>query len=129
VTAGTTYYVTVTTPRGTSSTGPADVFTFQPLVPKINAVGGLAPTVGLKSGGSAFGLTGTGFVNGMTVNFVEQVSGNPYPSVTLAATGVTVTGSTTVFASAPAVTLGSVYYVTVTTPGGTSTYGPVFTFS
>jgi hypothetical protein len=127
VTAGTTYFVTVSTPSGNSAQSSAAVFTYSPLTPTVTAI---SSTSGPVAGGTGMTVTGTGFVTGATVNFVKELLGIPtIPSVSIPATGVTVTGSTTINATSPAVTSGSTYYVTVTTPGGTSVYGPVFTYS
>jgi hypothetical protein len=125
VTVGTTYFVTVSTPSGSSSFGP--IFTFAPLTP---IVGGLTATAGPIAGGTGMTITGTGFVSGATVAFVKEVSGIPVvPAVSVPAAGATVTGSTTIILASPAVSGAGTYYVTVTTPGGTSAYGPTFTFS
>ncbi len=127
VTSGTTYFVVVTTSAGTSPYGP--VFTFAPLTP---TVAGLTSTSGSRTGGTGMTITGTGFVSGATVSFVKEVGGvpvSPVVSVLVPATGVSVTGSTTLGVSSPAVSGAATYYVTVTTPGGTSAYGPVFTYT
>jgi hypothetical protein len=125
VTTGTTYFVTVSTPSGSSSFGP--IFTFVPLTP---IVGGLTATAGSVAGGTGMTITGTGFVTGATIAFVKEVSGTPVvPAVSVSAPGATVTGSTTIEVASPAVSGPGTYYVTVTTPGGTSADGPIFTFS
>jgi len=79
---------------------------------------------------------GTGFVSGATsVNYVEESGGTPVGDnyvVSVPASQVTVNStSTTATAPAPAVTEGTSFYVTVTTPGGTSPYNSsaVFTYS
>ena len=125
VTSGTTYFITVHTPSGTSPTGAGDVFTFSPLVPTLSAI---TPNAGPDTGGTSFVLTGTGFVNGATVSFVKQTSGCG-SSNTLGATGVTVVSSTTITGSTPSVSAGAPYYVYVTTPSGSSSCYPVFTYT
>jgi hypothetical protein len=101
---------------------------WSPAVPTVTAI---TPTSGVITGNTPITITGTGFVSGATtVNFVQETGGNPGVSnVILTATGVSVSGSTTITASTPAATSGSTYYVTVTTPEGTSAEGPVFTYS
>jgi hypothetical protein len=127
VTVGTTYYVTVTTPAGTSSYSTSPVFTYMPIVPTISSI---SPVSGPITGGTSVQITGTGFFTGATVNFVKESAGTAVsPSVIVAATSVAVTGATTLTAVTPAVASGTTYFVTVTTPaGGLSGYGPVFTF-
>jgi hypothetical protein len=116
---GTTYFVTVTTPGGTSAQGP--VFTYQSVAPTIT---GISQNTGATTGGTSVTIAGAGFVSGTTVNFVQQ--GNS--QVSLPATYVKVNGSTSITAVSPAITTGIGYFVTVTTPGGTVT-GPLFTYS
>jgi hypothetical protein len=102
---------------------------WSPLVP---TAGSLSTTTGPITGGTSVTITGTGFVSGATtVNFVEEPGINGVsPNVILPATNVTVVSSTSITATSPAVTAGTQYYVTVTTPGGTSANVlPVFTYS
>jgi hypothetical protein len=124
VIAGTTYFVTVTTPGGTSADGP--VFTYlQNVAPTVSSIG---QTTGSSTGGTLVTINGTGFVTGATVNFVEESSGIPStPAVSLPATYVTVDSSAKMTAVSPAIVAGTTYFVTVTTPGGT-VRGPVFTY-
>lgn len=90
----------------------------------------VSPTTGSVAGGTAITITGTGFVSGASVNFVLESGGAPDPSnVVLAATNVVVEGPTTLTALTPSVSAAATYLVTVTTPAGTSAYGPFFTFS
>jgi hypothetical protein len=102
-----TVHVTVTNTAGTSSTSSADQFTYDALP----TVTGISPTSGVAAGGTSVTITGTNFVSGATVNFGANL-----------ATGVSVTNSTTITATSPAGSAGTVD-VTVTTPGGTSTTG------
>ena len=87
-------------------------------------VTGITPTSGLVGGGNAVTITGTGFFNGATVNFVEESGGTPVsPLVTLAATYVSLTGPTSITAVSPPVTSAGTYFVTVSSlTAGTSAY-------
>jgi hypothetical protein len=102
-----TFDIAVTTPGGTSATGAADKFAVDPL-PIVEAV---SPSGGPLDGGTAVTITGTGFISGGTsVNF-----GSGY-----AATSITVKSATSITATSPAESAGTID-ITVTTPGGTST--------
>ena len=126
VTSATTYYVQVVTPSGPSATSPGDVFTFSPLVPTVAII---SPSSGPAAGGTTIVITGTGFVTGASVHLVRESGGTPvFPGVTLTATSVVVVGASTITAVVPAGTSGATYYVTVTTPTGTSNFYPVFTY-
>jgi hypothetical protein len=96
--------VTVTTPGGSSATSSADQFTYiaAPTVTNVNPNGGLA------AGGTSVTITGTGFTGATAVHFGAN-----------AATGVVVNSATSITATSPAGSAGTVD-VTVTTPGGTS---------
>src|ERR1019366_2971487 len=96
------------------------VFTYQSVAPTIT---GISQNTGATTGGTSVTIAGAGFVSGATVNFVQQ--GNS--QVSLPATYVKVNGSTSITAVSPAITTGTGYFVTVTTPGGTVT-GPLFTY-
>ena len=108
--------VTVTTPGGTSATGTADLFTYDP----VPAVTGVSPAVGPVAGGTSVTITGTGFTGASAVDFGSS------------AATFTVASPTTITASSPTASAG-VVDVTVVTPGGTSernsadafTYDPV----
>jgi hypothetical protein len=98
--------------------------------PQVPTVASINPTSGAVIGNTTITLTGSGFVNGTTVNLVEESGGTPSSAnVILEATGVVVEGPTTISAVVPLVTSGASYFVTVTTPAGTSSYGPIFTYS
>ena len=97
--------VTVTTPGGTSATGAADQYTYT--VPPAPTVTGLSPSSGQSTGSTSVTLTGTNFTGATAVSFGTS------------AASFTVTSSTTIAATAPPGTLGTVD-ITVTTPGGTS---------
>jgi alpha-tubulin suppressor-like RCC1 family protein len=103
--AGTgTVEVTVTTPGGTSPTGLADKFSYEPNISK------LEPNYGPPAGGTHVTITGTNF---------NEVSAVKFGSV--AAISFKVESETTIEAVAPAGT--GVVEVTVTTLGGTSPTG------
>jgi hypothetical protein len=96
--------VTVTTPGGgTSTTGPADQFTFT--VPPL-ALSSLNPTSGSSTGGTVVTITGDGFDGTTSVIFG-----------TAAATFV-VKSDTSITATSPAAPLGKIDVI-VTTPAGT----------
>jgi hypothetical protein len=122
--AGAQYFVTVTTPGGTSAYNLSDVITYSPPPPTIT---NLTPSSGSVGGGTGVTINGTGFILPTTVNVVEVSN----PSVTFPATSVTVTGTTTMYVTMPAVTVAGNYYVVVTTPGGNSaeTANTIFTYS
>jgi hypothetical protein len=119
--------------------------------PNVPTVSSISPTTATINGNNAstgqpqtVTITGNGFVQGSSVNFVQQTgpNGNPAntPSTVNNPAGVIVTipasqvtwggcsgpGATncTLSVTAPAVTSGTDYFVTVTTPGGTSAYVP-----
>ena len=108
--------VTVTTPNGTSATGPLDVYRY--LRPAVTAV---SPTAGPASGGTSVTITGSEFTGATTVDF------GTVPAATF-----TVQNDTTITATSPSPVSPGTVDVTVTTPDGTSatsfadefTYGP-----
>ena len=103
-----TVNVTVTSPGGTSPVTSADQFTYASPRPQPPTVTAISPTSGPTSGGTKVTITGTNFVTGATVKFGS-----------LAATAVTFNSVTSITATSPAESAGTVN-VTVTTPGGTS---------
>lgn len=117
-------------PRGAASTAQCtstcgvgmtvDSWAFDATPPSVQS---LSPGTGSASGGTALTIVGTGFASGATVNFVNS---NLNTNVILSATNVTVLNSTTITATTPAMTSGVTYFVTVSTPVGTSVYGPTF---
>jgi hypothetical protein len=121
---GAQYFVTVTTPGGTSAYNLSAVITYSPPAPTITNV---SPISGSAGGGTNATINGTGFILPTTVSVVEVSN----PSVTFPATAVTVVGSTTIYVTMPAVTVTGNYYVVVTTPGGNSaeTASSIFTYS
>ena len=146
VTEGTTYFVTVTSPTGvTSAYQPTATFTYSGVVPTVSAVTANTSCPCSTYGGSEVTISGNGFVSGSTVNFIEESGGAAVsPLVSLAGAGVTLTTvngqpaltaySPNVYPYSASLTSGTTtsYFVTVTTPepgGGTSAYGPVFTYT
>jgi hypothetical protein len=129
VTEGTTYFVTVTTPTGTSADSANDIFTYSQVAPQVSSI---SPTEGPISGGNSVTITGTGFISGASVHFVEEEGNSPVTGgLTVAAPFVSVTKSTSITAVSPGVTKQDTYFVTVTTPAGTSAYNAtngVFTY-
>lgn len=106
--------VTVTTSLGTSTQSPNDQFTYLPPPTVIN----VSPASGQLIGGTFVTITGTNFVEGLTISF----GANP-------ATQVALTSSTQATATSPAATNPGPVDITVTTPGGTSTTSPLDTFT
>ena len=96
--------ITVTTPPGTSATSGADQFTFI-AAPTVTSV---VPNFGPVTGGTSVAITGTVFTGATAVQF----------GATNAAS-FTVNTSTSITATSPVGSLGTVD-ITVTTPGGTS---------
>jgi hypothetical protein len=96
--------------------------------PEVPEVSGLQYTSGTAGSSIPLTINGTDFVNGMTVTFTEEANNVPYGSdpnvMTLQnVTGVTCTTASTCSVIVPAptnVTVGPSYFVTVTTPGGSS---------
>ena len=99
---------------------------WKPTVPQVSSI---SPTTSSIAGGATLTVTGTGFVPGSTVNFVQESSNVPASANVVipsqAATCVTVQSDNTctqLTVTTPPVTSGTDYFVTVTTPGGTSPY-------
>jgi hypothetical protein len=125
-TTGTSYYVAVTTPGGTSAHSTASNFSYAPVNPTVTS---LSPNTGQVQHGTSVTITGTGFVNGTNgtppvVTFTPQGGGGSFT-----ATAVSVVGSTTITAISPTTAPAGTYVVTVTTTNGTSASGPLFTNS
>ena len=99
-----TVSVSVTTPGGTSPTAGAGVFTYI----AAPTVTGVSPGSGPDSGGTAVTITGTGFTGATAANFGSA-----------SATGVNVLDDSTITATAPPGSAGTVD-VTVIGPAGTS---------
>jgi hypothetical protein len=99
---------------------------WNPVVPEVNAITTPSGTAsGPTSGGTTVTIQGTGFTSGETVNFVEQgVTGTTYnPPAAAAILTNPAPGCalpTCIQVTSPPVTDGSNYFITVSTPGGTS---------
>jgi hypothetical protein len=126
VVTGTTYFIIVKTPSGTTPTSTHDVFTYSPLVP---TVGTVSPNTGPHASGTAVVITGTGFVVGSTVSLVKLNGTCSTGTLGVAATSVTVVNSSTIDAVTPVVSGAGQYWVSVTTPTGTGGCYPIFTYS
>ena len=109
-----TVNVTVTTPSGTSATGAANQFTYVTPVPTVT---GLSPATDSTAGGASVAITGTNFTGATAVLFGSTP-----------ATSFTVNNATSITATAPAGSAGTVN-VTVTTPAGTSATGAANQFT
>jgi len=124
VTSGTTFWVTVTTPNGTTaaclSGGSCFTFTYTttsvtPIVTALS-VSHVTPPKGSTNGGDLITISGSGFYTGAQVNFIPEGAGN-----TVSATDVIVfPGGAQITAVTPGVIAGSQYLVQVVTPGGSS---------
>jgi hypothetical protein len=109
--------------------------------PVIPVVSSITPTSGPATGGTTVTVNGTGFVAGETVNFLQESGGapanptndngyNPPVAATLVATPpVGCAIPTCVQVTSPTVQAGTTYFVTATTPGGTSAFSAVFTYT
>ncbi len=106
--------ITVTSSGGTTATGTADTYTWDP-VPSIS---GVSPPQGVAGGGATITVTGTGFTQDRAGQTHVFVGSN-------AATSVAVNGSgTQLTATVPAASASGTVDVTATTPGGTSATSP-----
>jgi hypothetical protein len=102
--------ITVTTPLGTSTTTPADQYTYMP-IPTVTKV---APSAGSILGTNAVTLTGTGFEVGAFQATVVSVVGVGNTTFTVnSATSITIP-------SIPPDSASGIVDITVTTDGGTS---------
>ena len=73
-------------------------------------------------------ITGTGFVEGATVHFVKDSATGPTGGSTPSTHVVINTGTTITASVPPSLNAGTKYFVTVTSPQGTSSYYPTFTY-
>jgi hypothetical protein len=110
--------VTVTTPGGTSATGPSDRYTYQvPVVPAAApSVTGVSPSSGPAGGGTGVTITGTSFTGATAVRFGNAPASSFKFDSDTQITAVSPPGSGTVD-------------VTVTTPAGTSQTGAADRFT
>jgi hypothetical protein len=112
---------------------------WSPVVPEVNSI---SPSSGPTSGGTIVTIQGTGFTSGSTVNFVQQgVTGTTYNAPVAATVSTSPAPGcavpTCVQVTAPAIVAGTNYFVTVSTPGGTSqttasrftSFVPTFTYN
>jgi hypothetical protein len=104
--------IKVTNPDGQSATATA-AFTYSPPP----TVGGVTPSSGPTSGGTAVTITGSNFQAGATVTFG-----------TTPATSVTVVNATTLTATTPAGSAGAAAVVVTNTDGQTGTRASAFTY-
>jgi hypothetical protein len=125
---------------------------WRPTVPSVTSISPTTATVNGTNAGTGqpqtVTVSGSGFVNGSSVNFVQETGPSPGPGVTPSTPNVPTTANggagvvitipssqvtfngcsgpnltnCTLSVTAPAVTSGTDYFVTVTTPGGTSAY-------
>ena len=101
--------LTVTTPVGTSQTGPADKYTYVP-PPTVTAV---SPVAGLPTGGTSVTITGTGFNGASPISVVD------FGTTAVTSSNFTINSATSITITSPA-ELASTVDVTVTNAGGTS---------
>jgi acid phosphatase len=110
----------LTTLPGAAATAPNMAEFFTTTLNTVPLISGISPNSGPTAGGTTVTISGTGFAEGATVKFASNF-----------ATNVTVVGSTTITATAPAHNSGSVNVV-VANPGGqsaTSANGYTYTSS
>lgn len=108
------------------------------VVPKVITI---TPVSGLTTPGTTVTVTGTGFVAGETVNFLQESGGTPASPASengynppvqasiVASPPSTCALPTCLQVTSPVVLTGTTYFVTVTTPGGTSAFSAVFTYN
>ena len=104
------------------------------MVPSVTSI---TPLSGYQTHGTTITITGSGFVNGATVNMVEESGGSPDQPHRLLCrhrrSGTRNTEITAITYPVPPTAPYTTYFVTVTTPAGASPYGPVakdvFTFT
>ena len=106
------WFLTVTTPEGTSAVTKASYFSYDP-VPSVSSV---SPNAGPTKVGTAITITGTGFVSGATV-VIGQGTGT---AGAIAATHVKVVSPTEITAVTGVGAKAGVFNLFVTTAGGTS---------
>jgi hypothetical protein len=88
-----------------------------PTVPTVNSISSSAGSV---SGGGTITVTGTGFAENSTINFVEESNGTPTSNNNVISVASSGCSSSSCTATIPAVTYSGDYFVTVTTPEGTT---------
>ena len=120
---GSTYFVSVTTASGTSPYA-GNVFTYSAVSPSLSVTNGIVPTTGETVGGTSVTLTGSGFVVGSRVEFIEEHNGVAVsPTVAIPATYVSTFSDTDMTAVAPPIYQGAypTYFVEVVSPSGATT--------
>jgi hypothetical protein len=139
VTGGTTYFVTVTTPTGTSAAcvaaGTCYVFTYTTnTAPSVPTVSGLSvshetPAQGTTDGDDLITITGTGFYGAPQVNFIPEGAGTTVSAtdVLVTAPSSSVPAGTQITAATPGVIAGTNYLVQVVTTAGSSSTSSVAT--
>jgi len=111
---------------------------WNPVVPVVSSI---SPSSGSTVGGDTINITGTGFVADETVSFLSESGGAPVndpnasgynpaiPATIVASPPSNCALPTCLQVTTPSVIVGSSYFVTVTTPSGTSAYSAVFTYN
>jgi hypothetical protein len=137
VTAGTTYFVTVTTPTGTSAAcvaaGTCYVFTYTTsgILPTVSGltVSHESPPQGTTDGDDLITITGTGFYGAPQVNFIPEGAGTTVPATDVLVTppSTSVAAGTQITAVTPGVIAGTYYLVQVVTSAGASSTSAVGT--
>ncbi len=131
VTAPASYFITVTTPGGTSPTNASFEFQYSTPTPTLTAA--ITPNNGFQLHETVVTITGTGFVNGATVNFVPESGGVPTGGASTPAATVQIMSPTQIQAKSPPISTTGTYFVTVTTSAGSTPYGTtsndVFTYT
>jgi len=113
--------------------------------PAVPAVTSLSPSTGTTTGGTTVTIKGAGFTTGETVSMTPQLSQPPSGTTYNPPVAATIVASpppscalpTCIEVTTPSVTGGTAYYLTVTTPGGTSqtavsdsnSFVPTFTYA
>ena len=134
ITSGTDFFITVTTPGGTSAYVPTPGSTsFNSLhysvpVPQVSSISvpGNGTPQGAIGGGTPVVISGSGFFDAN--NFPTQINFCTSSTNCLSASNVNVTSSTNITASTPAVTAPGTWYLQVQTIGG-STSNTAVTFN
>ena len=111
---------------------------WNPVVPTVSTV---SPTGGQSIGGTTITITGSGFTNGATVSFLQESLGTPVSPSNENGYNPAVSASLVsnppsncalpncIQVTSPTVLSGTTYFVTVTTPGGTSAFSAVFSYN
>ena len=107
----------------------------------VPVVSSISPLSGPVTGGTTIQINGAGFISGETVNLIQESGGapvnpinengyNPPVSATVVSSPPpTCALPTCIEAISPIVLSAGSYFVTVTTPGGTSAFSAIFTYN